>query len=472
MPYMKLMLVCLILFTLFENSRTPLQNKVVGTGWEKLNNILTRIQPPAFSEKQFVITDFGAKSDGSLCTEAFRRAIIACNSAKGGRVIVPKGIYVTGAIHLLSNVELYISEDATILFSSNPKDYLPVVLTRYEGCELYNYSPLIYAYKQENIAVTGKGVLDGQASIENWWKWVIAEKVKEKNLQNSPNSIPRLMNFMTEGIPTEQRIFGDGSYLRPSFIQPYLCKNVLIEGVTIKRPPMWMLHPVLSENITIRNVKLFSPNAPNGDGCDPEACKDILIEKCEFNTGDDCIAIKSGRNRDGYDPGIPTENVVIRHCKMLDGHGGITFGSETSGGVRNVYAYDCAMSSPSLDIAVRFKSNKYRGGIIENIYLRDIKVGEVNNAAISINQNYFSKEAPHEIRYTTYKNIFVENMVCDKAEYAIQIIGLKELPIENVKIENCRFDNIKKEIVTEAVNGLVMKNVIINSEYVKIENNQ
>ena len=306
---------------------------------------------------------------------------------------------------------------------------------------------------------------------EKLLKKTVAKAGKEKkadNLQNEPNSIPRLLDLMSRGIPTDQRVFGEGHYLRPSFIQPYLCKNILIEDVTIKRPPMWMLHPVLSENITIRRVKLFSPEAPNGDGCDPEACKDILIESCEFNTGDDCIAIKSGRNRQGYDVGIPTENVIIRHCKMLDGHGGVVMGSEISGGVRNVYAYDCEMSSPNLGRALRLKSNKYRGGIIENIYLRDIKVGEVNNAAIRINQNYFSKAAPGPIKYTTFRNIFVENMTCEKADYAIQIMGLEELPIENVKIINCRFNTIKKDNVLESVNGLILENVKINEKIVEL----
>jgi len=324
-------------------------HKDIEDGWKNMDTILERIQAPVFPDKIFDITDFGAQSEGPICTDAFQKAIAACNKAGGGSVVVPAGTYLTGAIHLLSNVELHIEEGATVLFSIDPKDYLPVVHTRFEGMELYNYSPLIYAYKQENIAITGKGVLDGQASKENWWIWKKAKgKKKSEQLQNSPNSIPRLLEFMANGVPTEERIFGEGHYLRSSFIQPYLCKNILIEGVTIKRPPMWMIHPVLSENITVRGVTVNSPNAPNGDGCNPEASRDILIEGCEFNTGDDCIAIKSGRNRDGYDLGIPTENVIIRNCKMLDGHGGVVMGSETSGGVRNVYAYNCEMSSPNL----------------------------------------------------------------------------------------------------------------------------
>lgn len=450
-------LIGIIIFSITGFSQT--KHADIEAGWKNMELILARIKQPVFPNRQFTITDFGAKTDGSLCTEAFRKTIEACNKAGGGRVLVPKGTYVTGAIHLLSNVELHVSEGATILFSTNPKDYLPVVLTRFEGSQLYNYSPLIYAYKQENIAVTGKGILDGQASVDNWWGWT----KQGSNLQKEPNSAPRLLELAAKAVPDDQRIFGEGSYLRPNFIQPFSCKNILIEGVTLKRPPMWMLHPVLSENITIRGVKLFSPGAPNGDGCDPEASKDILIENCEFNTGDDCIAIKSGRNRQGYDLGIPSENIIIRNCKMLDGHGGVVMGSETSGGVKNVFAYNCEMSSPKLERALRLKSNKYRGGVIENIFLRNIKVGQVNNAAIRINQNYSSQVTNSEIRYTKYRNIFVENMTCGKGEYAIQIMGLEKLPVENVKIINCRFNNIEKENVIESVENLLLENVVINN---------
>lgn len=331
----------LTLSLFFTSCTTETHHPDIEQGWKAMDGILEQIKAPVFPDKQFVISDFGAKADGSLCTEAIRDAIIACNKAGGGRVLVPKGNYLTGAIHLLSNVELHIEEGATLSFSANPDDYLPVVHTRFEGSELMNYSPLIYAWKQENIAITGKGTLDGQASIDNWWIWALRSKEEtEQGLpsQMNPNSVPLLIELMTKGVPTEERIFGKGRYLRPSFVQPYYCKNILIEGVTIVNPPMWMLHPVLSENITIRNVKLYSQEAPNGDGCNPEACKNVLIENCEFNTGDDCIAIKSGRNRQGYEMGIPTENVIIRNCKMLDGHGGVVLGSETSGGVRNVYA--------------------------------------------------------------------------------------------------------------------------------------
>lgn len=441
----------------------------LDAAWKEADRILERIIPPEFPEKYFLITEYGAASDGSLCTGAFRKAIEACHAAGGGRVIVPADTFLTGAIHLLSNVNLHLKEGAVVRFSTNPQDYLPVVLTRSEGMELYNYSPLIYAFRQENIAITGKGVLDGQASQENWWTWRGREQFGWKEGMPSghdPESFPRLFEMSEKGVPVEERIFGEGAYLRPSFVQPYRCKNILIEDVTLINPPMWMLHPVLSENLTIRGVKLYSKGAPNGDGCDPECCRDVLIEECVFNTGDDCIAIKSGRNRQGYEAGIPTENVIIRKCTMKDGHGGITLGSELSGGIRNVFGYDCDMSSPNLVRALRLKSNRYRGGIVEKIYFRDIRVGEVRSTAIHINQNYQEKS---DIIYgpeksTVFRDIFVEGLSCSKAEYAVQIIGMEEQPVENVQIKDCRFENVDKENVLQFVQGIVFENVQINGQ--------
>ena len=464
-----LLFMCSVML-LFTSCRERTHKANLEAGWKEADRILERIIPPEFPENYFPVTEYGAVSDGRLCTDAFRKAIEACHAAGGGIVTVPADTFYTGAIHLLSNVNLHLKEGAVIRFSTNPKDYLPVVLTRSEGMELYNYSPLIYAFKQDNIAITGKGVLDGQASQQNWWTWRGREQfgwTEGMPSGHDPESFPRLFEMSEKGVPVKERIFGEGAYLRPSFVQPYQCKRILIEDVTLINPPMWMLHPVLSENLTIRGVKLFSKGAPNGDGCDPECCKDVLIEDCVFNTGDDCIAIKSGRNRQGYEAGIPSENVIIRRCIMKDGHGGVTLGSELSGGIRNMYVYDCDMSSPNLVRAIRLKSNRYRAGVVENIFVRDIRVGEVRSTAIHINQNYQEKSevifGPE--KFTQFRNIYVERLTCARAEYAVQIIGTEEQPIENVQIIDCTFENVEKENVLEFVQDLEFKNVEINGVF-------
>ncbi len=270
-------------------------------------------------------------------------------SAGGGRVVVPSGRFATGPIHLRSNVELHVSRDATLLFARDPRQYLPAVLTRFEGTELMNYSPFIYAYDQQNVAITGEGTLDGQADREHWWPWKgLADFGWTRGAPNYNASRQRLLEMAERREAVERRRFGEGDYLRPPFIQPYKCRNVLIENVSITNSPMWEINPVLCENVTVRGVKISS-GGPNNDGCNPESSRDVLIERCVFNTGDDCIAIKSGRNADGRRVNVPSQNIIVRNCEMRDGHGGVTIGSEISGGCWNVFAHDCRMDSPRLD---------------------------------------------------------------------------------------------------------------------------
>ncbi|MBD3290939.1 glycoside hydrolase family 28 protein, partial [candidate division KSB1 bacterium] len=411
------------------------------TGWEQLPHILARINPPEFPEQDFDITNYGAIGDGSSdCTDAFRSAIDACTKNGGGRVVAPEGIYLTGAIHLKNNVNLHISENATIRFSQDPADYLPVVYSRWEGVECMNYSPFIYAYGQENIAITGSGVLDGQADNDHWWQWKgKSEYGWEPGEPNQDAARDKLFEMAENGTPVEQRIMGEGSYLRPQFIQPYKCKNVLIEGVTIKNSPMWEIHPVLCENVTVQDVTVIS-HGPNNDGCDPESCKDVLIKNCYFDTGDDCIAIKSGRNADGRRVNIPSENIVIQDCEMRDGHGGVVIGSEISGNVRNVFAENCIMNSPNLDRALRIKTNSVRGGIVENIFLRDITVGQVADAVFRINLNYEEGDAGN---YTPeIRNIRFENITSEKSTYALRLEGYERSPVRDIYLSNCRFANV------------------------------
>ncbi len=422
----------------------------VAKEWDQVPTILARIKPPVFPSLEISILQFGAAADGqSDSSAAFARAIDSCHQAGGGRVIVPAGEYLTGPIHLKSGVNLHLDQGATVKFKTDPNAYLPAVRSWFEGMECFNYSPLIYAYAAQNVAVTGQGVLDGQAAKDNWWPW---KGKKEFGWQDGApkqdNARKRLGKLVEQGVPVEERRFGAGDYLRPSFIEMFRCKNVLIEGVRIRRSPMWELHPVLSTNVIVRGVHIES-HGPNNDGCDPEACRDVLIEDCVFDTGDDCIAIKSGRNNDGRRIGIPTENVIIRRCTMKDGHGGVTIGSEISGGCRNVFVEDCTMDSPNLDRAIRFKSNAVRGGVVENIFVRNVTVGTVGDAALQI--DFLYEEGANGPHKPVVRNLVVEGLNVANAKRVLDVQGFPSSEISGVRIHNSRFQGISKpDVVKEA----------------------
>ena len=427
--------------------------------------ILARIKPPKFPKRDFKITKYGAVTDGkTLSTEAFRKAIEACSKAGGGRVVVPAGTFLTGAIHLKSNVNLHVQKGATVKFSTDANDYLPIVHTRWEGMELMHLSPFIYAYEQTNIAITGEGTLDGQGKAM-FWKWHGNPRYggDPKVISQKPDR-DKLYGMMEKSVPLAERVFGIGTYLRPQFIQPYKCKNVLIEGVKIVDSPMWEVHPVLCENVTIRKLHISS-HGPNNDGCDPESCKDVVIDDCYFDTGDDCIAIKSVRNEDGRRINVPTENVIVRGCVMKDGHGGVTIGSEISGGVRNVFAENCRLDSPDLWTALRVKNNASRGGKLENFYFRDITVGQVSRAVVEIDFNY--EEGAKGKYIPVVRNYVVENLTCGKGNRAVDLQGLDNAPIYNVVMKNCTFKVIEKPSIVKNVNGVKLENVKINGKVIE-----
>ncbi|MDQ6788613.1 MAG: glycoside hydrolase family 28 protein, partial [Acidobacteriota bacterium] len=395
--------------------------KQTADAWAQVPQILARIVPPKFPKKDFDITKYGAQVAGKNdATDAIRRAIEDCSKAGGGRVVVPNGEFSTGAIHLKSNVNLYVSKGATLKFLQDIKKY-PTVFTRFEGTELMNFSPFIYAFEQTNIAVTGEGTLDGQADAAHWWNW---KNGKSQPNQNADRKV--LLEMAETGVPVEKRIFGEGHFMRTQFVQPYRCKNVLIDGLTIVNSPMWEINPVLCENVTVQNLKINS-HGPNNDGCDPESCKDVLIKNCVFDTGDDCIAIKSGRNADGRRINVPSENIVVMDCEMRDGHGGITVGSEISGGVRNVFGMNCKLDSPHLDHALRVKNNASRGGLLENFYFKNIRVGQVAHAVITIDFNY--EEGAKGSFTPVMRNFSVENLTSGKSEYGVDIQGLDNAPV-------------------------------------------
>ncbi len=437
--------------------------------WSQVPAILKQIKQPTFRNKDYPITNYGAVADGKTdCTEAFRKAIEACNKEGGGRVVVPEGKFLSGAIHLKSNVNLHVSKGATIAFSTRPDDYLPLVHTRWEGVELMGYSPLIYAFEQKNIAITGEGTLDGQANETNWWPWKGQPHYGFK--PGTPSQLDKdkraaLFEMAEKGVPVEDRKFGTGSYLRPQFVQPYRCENVLIEGVTVINSPMWLLNPVLCTNVTVRKVTLTS-NGPNNDGCDPESCKNVLIENCYFNTGDDCIAIKSGRNADGRRINVPSENIIIRNCKMANGHGGVVIGSEISGGVRNVFAHDCQMSSPELERALRIKTNTARGGVIENIYVKDIEVGQVKEQTIIATMIYEDTGNFMPI----IRNIEVRNMTVEQGgKVGVLLEGYPESPVQNVRLINVTIKGAKTPYKFNNAKDIQATNVTINGEKVQFD---
>ncbi len=431
-------------------ARAPAPAPSAARGWALAAEIVARIRAPEFPARDFPITDYGAVAgDGHDCTAALRQAIAACHAAGGGRVQVPAGVWRTGAIHLLGGVNLHLEAGATLRFSAAPADYLPVVFTRWEGVECMNYSPLIYAYEQDNIAITGAGVLDGGAADDNWWAWKRGPQAAAR---------ARLLELGARGAPVAERVFGEGSFLRPNFIQPYRCRNVLIEGVTILRSPMWEIHPVLCTNVTVRGVRINS-HGPNNDGCDPESCRDVLIEGCVFDTGDDCIAIKSGRNEDGRRLGVPAENLVIRDCTMADGHGGVVVGSEISGGARNIFVERCRMDSPNLDRALRLKSNARRGGILENIFMRQVTIGRVAEAVVTIDLLY--EEGARGDHPPVVRNIRLEEVTSTASPRVLFVRGFPGATIDGIEFAGCRFQGLEAPEVLDGAGTVTFRNTTL-----------
>ncbi|SCY41687.1 Pectate lyase superfamily protein [Nonlabens sp. Hel1_33_55] len=459
----------LLLSTFLFSCKTTVTDKGIPTdNFAAADLIIKNIVVPKFQNKTFSILDYGAVADGTTDnTAAIKNAIESCNAAGGGKVIIPEGRFLTGAIYLKSNVNLHLEDGAVVLFSTDTKDYLPLVHTSYEGQELMNYSPLIYSYYEKNIAITGTGTFDGQASNTKWWNWVGKEEygyIEGEPKQGDDHNLPRLWAFSDENKPVEERVFGEGYQLRPQFIQPFGCENVLIEGVTILNAPFWVIHPIKSNNVTVDGVTINS-HGPNNDGCDPEYAKNVHITNCTFDTGDDCIAIKSGRNNDGRVVNIPSENIVVENCDMKDGHGGVVMGSEISAGVRNVYVRNCKMDSPELDRAIRIKTNSLRGGFVENVFVKDIQVGKVKEAMLRINA-YYGTYANQEGNFIpSIKNIHLENItVEDGGKYGVLIKGRPESLVKNVTLKNITIKNAETDLSVENSEPLKFENVTINGK--------
>ena len=434
---LQLLLLCLLI---------PSVSQAKAWDEEEYKRIEQSIKAPSFPQKDFLITKYGAKTTNTAAKnqKAINKAIAACSKKGGGRVIVPAGTFLTGAITMLSHVNLVVEKDAVLKFAFEP-DLYPIVPTRWEGIDCLNLSPCIYAYKQTDIAVTGEGTIDGSGANDTWWPWNGHPRFgfKEGMISQRGGSRARLLKYAEDGVPMDQRIFTKEDGLRPQLINFYLCENILMEDLTLLNSPFWVIHPLLSKNITVRGMKIIN-DGPNGDGCDPESCDGVLIENCYFNTGDDCIAIKSGRNNDGRLWDKPSENIIIRNCEMKNGHGGVVIGSEISGGCRNVYAENNVMDSPELERVVRIKTNTCRGGVIENINARNIKVGVCKESVLKINLDYEPKEVCCRGFVPTVRNVNIENITCEKSKYGVQIIALDSVcNVYDINVKNCHFNGVK-----------------------------
>lgn len=459
-------LVFILLFT------TAIRSQVNGDTketWNTMELILKSIQKPSFANKTFNIIKYGAKSNGiSDNTSAIKKAIQDCCKNGGGVVLVPKGKFLTGAIHLESNVNLHLEEGAEIIFSVNPNDFLPLVHTSFEGTECMNYSPLIYAYQKTNVAITGKGTINGQANNENWWSWCGKDTYGWKaGMPKQQKDIENLMNMAENDIAVADRVFGKNHYLRPNFVEFFECTNVLIQGITVLNAPFWILHPIKSTNVIVDGVNINS-HGPNNDGCDPEYAKNVLIKNCTFNTGDDCIAIKAGRDADGRRVAIKSENIIVQNCKMYDGHGGVTIGSEMSAGVSNVFVENCVMSSPNLDVAIRLKTNSKRGGLIENFFVRNIEIGEVKEAVLKVDMFYNVHGNQEGNFIPKIQNISLENVTVKYGgKYSILAIGHKDSKIKNITFSNVIIEKVDSNYAIENVENLKFINTYIKGELVK-----
>ncbi len=454
---LKLVLIQIVLVGICQHGLAKVPNKIepFKTPFGEFN-----FQRPHFPDKTVSITDFGAQEGGKIKnTVAINKAIKQLSESGGGTVLVPPGQWLTGPIVLLSDINLHLDEGAELLFSQDFNDYLPEVLTNFEGSEVYAYSPFIYACKQKNIAITGKGVLNGQG--KPWWE--------QRQYPGFGNR--KLIEMNENEIPLKERHFNSlDNYLPPVFFGPLYCKHVLLEGVTFRYGAFWTVNPSFCEDLIIRGISIQTEgeygHTPNGDGINPNSCQNVLIEYNTLSTGDDCITIKSGRNKDGRRIGMPCKNILIRHNKGLHGHGGIVIGSEMSGGVENVYAYDCQFNGT--DRVIRIKTDRGRGAYVRNCWFKDISADTIQREAIRINMLYSGGDRlpEQEVNSGTpvVENIHYENISCEYAKRnIIQIIGLPEMPVNHLFLKDINLGGKHGIEVSDAKN-ITFENLTISND--------
>ncbi len=403
---------------------------------------MPNIKIPDFSNcKKVSIVDFGAvKGNKEKTSQAIAKAIAKMNKIGGGTVIIPQGEWLTGKIHFKSNVNLHLDKGAVLLFSEDPNDYLPAVNSTWEGYECLNYSPLVYAYQCKNIAITGEGEL--KAKMDVWKIWFARPK-------GHMESLKRLYYLASYNKPMEERqMVNDSAHFRPQFIQFNRCERILMDGVSITNSPFWTIHPFLSKDVVLRNLKVYA-HGHNNDGVDPEMSQNVLIENCVFDQGDDAIAIKSGSNQDAWRLNTPSKNIVMRNCTVKNGHQLVAIGSELSGGVENVFIDKCTVvDGAKLNHLLFIKTNERRGGYVKNIYMSNVVSGKIDLGILGIETDvlYQWKNLVPTIerRLTPIKNVYLENIQATNVKFVSRVLGQKELPIENVFLTNVKADLIQE----------------------------
>ncbi|MDD3320302.1 MAG: glycoside hydrolase family 28 protein [Paludibacter sp.] len=453
---------------------------------------MEKIKAPVFKKNKVLISDFGGIGDGyTLNTKAFESAVNALSNKGGGQLIVPAGVWFTGPIILKSNINLHLEKGALILFSPD-FDLYPLVNTNFEGLDTRRCQSPVSARNAENIAITGEGTIDGSGEAwrplkkskvtEAYWKkvvksggvlrddsyWVPSES-SLKGIDVSDMNVPR-------GNPTEAEWLEIKDFLRPVMISFINCKNVLLKDILVQNSPAWTIHPFMCTNVIVDNITVKNPSfAQNADGIDVESCKNVLIVNSTFDVGDDAICIKSGKDEQGRKRATPTENVIVDNCKVFQGHGGFVVGSEMSGGAKNISVRNCQFLGT--DVGLRFKSNRGRGGVVENIYISDIYMFNIATDSFLFDLFYGGKSASEALedgdktpedtlipavteKTPDFKNIYVKNIVSRNARRAMFFNGLPEMNISNINVENAFITSEFGAELSES-DGIKFKNIHI-----------
>mgnify|MGYP001806126006 CR=1 FL=1 len=452
--------------------------------YEGIEFQMPRVQEPVIPKNSVSITDFGAKSGGQeLCTKAFADAIDAVSKKGGGRVVIPRGTWLTGPITLKSNIELYSEMGALVIFSTD-KDLYPLVETNFEGFNTWRCMSPVNGRNLENIAITGQGVFDGSGEA---WRAVKKEKLTDAQWKKLIISGGIVGSNGKTWYPSQQFIDGEKlaemnvprtlktkaefekikDFLRPVMVSLISCKKVLFDGPTFQNSPAWCIHPLMCEDFTFRNMTIRNPwFSQNGDGIDIESCKNSVIHDSTFDVGDDGICIKSGKDKDGRDRKMPNENLIVKNCVVFHGHGGVTVGSEMSSGVKNLHVSNCTFIGT--DVGLRFKSNRGRGGVVENIFISNVEMINIPTQAISFNLYYSGRSASEDLEAgengqapkllpvteetPQFKNISIKNVNCKGAMLGIQLQGLPEMNLENVSLENITMEADQGLVCNDATN--------------------